>query len=154
MSFIQWWWWLLRVWDLEMRRRWISVALVAWLFQRRLLPLFVLVKDLDVVLELREPCLLSVYVLPSGFGTLNYDVSVSDSFMFLMEPFNLLLNPSQFCLFHNFIFECFIFPIFNFNLLELCISLDDLNRRRCPWSQLVRGTSVGLGRAGASYILA
>jgi hypothetical protein len=95
--------------------------------------MFVLVKDLNVVLELRETCSLYVYVLPSGFGTLSCGLSVSDSFLFWMEPFNLLLNYGLFCLFRCFIFECFIFPIFHLNLLDLHINLDDLNRLRCPW---------------------
>jgi hypothetical protein len=76
-------WWVLTVWDLEMRWRWISVVLMVWLFQWRLLPLFVLVKDLNVVLELYEPCSLSVSVLPSGFGSLSCGLFMSDSFLFL-----------------------------------------------------------------------
>jgi hypothetical protein len=64
------------------------------LFERRLLPLFQLAKDLDGVLELHEPCSLSIYMLPSGFGTLGYGLPASDSFLFLMKALNLLLNPS------------------------------------------------------------
>jgi hypothetical protein len=45
--------------------------LVVRLLKQRLLPLFLLMEDLDCVLELREPCSFSVKVLPSGFGTLS-----------------------------------------------------------------------------------
>jgi hypothetical protein len=76
-----------------MRQRWIGVVLVVWLLEWRLLPLFLLAKDLDVVLEFHEPCSLFVYMLPSDFGTLSCGLPASDVFLFLMEPFNLLLNP-------------------------------------------------------------
>jgi hypothetical protein len=75
-----------------MRRRWIDIVLVVWLFKQRLLPIFLLAKDLDGVLELHEPCSLSTYMLPFGFSTLSCDLPVSDGFLFLMEPLNLLLN--------------------------------------------------------------
>jgi hypothetical protein len=55
--------------------------------------LFLLTKDHDGVLELREPCSLFVYMLHSGFGTLDCGLPTSDSFLFLMMALNLLLNP-------------------------------------------------------------
>jgi hypothetical protein len=51
-----------------------------------------LVKDLDSVLELYKPHSLSVYVLPSGFSTLDCGLPVSDGFWFLMKALNLMLN--------------------------------------------------------------
>jgi hypothetical protein len=85
-----------------------------------LLPLLQLAKDLNAILELCEPCSLSIYMLPSGFGALSCGLSASDGFLFLIKPFYLLLNPSLLC------FYCsFIFPIFILNLFELCISLDE-----------------------------
>jgi hypothetical protein len=84
------------MWDLDMRQRWwtwIGIVLIVWLFEQRLLHLFLLVKDLDAILELREPCSLSVYMLPSGFNALSYILSSSDNFLFLMESHNLLLSP-------------------------------------------------------------
>jgi hypothetical protein len=55
-----------------MQRRWGVVGvLVMQLLDRRLLPLFLLVKDLDVVLELCESCPFSINVLSSGFDTLS-----------------------------------------------------------------------------------
>jgi hypothetical protein len=44
---------------------WVGVGLVVRLFERRLLPLFLLVKDLDGVLELHKSCSFSVDVLPA-----------------------------------------------------------------------------------------
>jgi hypothetical protein len=62
----------MRLWNLEMQRRWGVVGvLVMQLLDRRLLPLFLLVKDLDVVLELCESCPFSINVLSSGFDTLS-----------------------------------------------------------------------------------
>jgi hypothetical protein len=63
------------VWYLDMWRRWgrlVGVVLVIQLLERRLLPLLLLAKDLDSVLELRESCSFSVNTLPSGFDALNY----------------------------------------------------------------------------------
>jgi hypothetical protein len=65
---------------------------VVWLFEQRLLPLLLLTKDVDGVLEFRKPCSISVDVLPSSFDTLSCCLPSGDSFLFLMEPFDLLLN--------------------------------------------------------------
>jgi hypothetical protein len=43
------------------------VVLVVRLLKWGLLPLLLLAKDIDVVLELHEPCSFSIDVLPSGF---------------------------------------------------------------------------------------
>jgi hypothetical protein len=72
---------------------WVGVVLVVRLLERRLLPLFMLAKDLDGVLELHECCSFSIDVLSSGFGTLSCDLPSCDSFLFLTEPLDLLLNP-------------------------------------------------------------
>jgi hypothetical protein len=88
-------------------------------------------KDLDIVLELRESCSLSVYVLSSGFGSLCCGLSARDGFLPLMKSLYLLLNPGQLCFCYDFIIESFIFLVFHLNLLKLCISLNDLKRRRC-----------------------
>jgi hypothetical protein len=101
------------------------------------LPLFLLAKDLDGVLELREPCSFCVNVLPSDFSTLSFYLPSCDNLLFLMEPLDLLLNSSQLYLFCDFIFGGFVLPIFNLELLNLYIFLDDLNWRRCPWRRLV-----------------
>jgi hypothetical protein len=114
------------------------------MFEQRLLPLFLLMKDLNSVLELCKPCSLSFCMLPSGFGTLNCCLPRHDGFLFLMEPLNLLLDSEQ-LLFYSFIFEGFFLPVLYLDLFELNISFDDLYWRRCPRGQLMRGTSVGLG---------
>jgi hypothetical protein len=60
------------VWDSEMWQRYgVKVVLALQLLERRLLPMLLLAKDLDVVLELSESCPFSIDVLPSGFGTLS-----------------------------------------------------------------------------------
>jgi hypothetical protein len=110
------------------------------LFEQRLLPLFLLAKDLDGVLELRESCSFFVNMLPPGFDMLGCCLPSLDSFLFLVEPFDLLLDSGQLLLFYNI-----VLPVFHLDLLELCILLNDLNWQRCPRRQLVRGTSIGLG---------
>jgi hypothetical protein len=121
---------VLGVWYLDMRwrwERWIRVVLVVRLLKQRLLALFLLVKDLDGVLELCESCSFSINMLSSGFDMLSCYLPSRDSFLFLMKPLDLLLNSGQLFLFHNFIFEGFVLPVFNLNLLKLCVFLDDLN---------------------------
>jgi hypothetical protein len=70
----------------------VEVVLVMQLSERRLLPLLLLAKDLNVVLELRESCPFSVNMLSSGFGTLSCCLPSCDGILFLTEPLNLLLN--------------------------------------------------------------
>jgi hypothetical protein len=72
----------------------VGVILVVWLLERRVLPLFLLAKDLDGVLELHESCSFSINGLPSGFSTLSEGLPSYDSFLFLMEALDLLLNSS------------------------------------------------------------
>jgi hypothetical protein len=63
--------------------------------ERRLLPLLLLVKDLNGVLELRESCSFSVNVLSFGFDTLRCCLPPCDAFLFLTEPLHLLLDSGQ-----------------------------------------------------------
>jgi hypothetical protein len=105
---------------------------VVRLLKRRLLPLLLLAKDLDIVLKLCEPCSLPVNVLPSGFGMMSYCLPPCDDFLFLVEPLDPLLDPGQLFLLCSFVFEVFIFPVFYLNLLNLDIALDDLYWRRYP----------------------
>jgi hypothetical protein len=86
---------VLGLWDLHLRQGWwwlVGVGLVVGLFKQRLLPLFLLVKDIDGVLELRKSFSFSIDMLPSSFGTLRCCLSFGDSFLFLSEPFDFLLN--------------------------------------------------------------
>jgi hypothetical protein len=110
----------------------VEVVLVIRLLEQRLLPLLLLAKDLDVVLELHESCPFSIDALPSGFGMLSRYLLPCDGFLFLTEPLDLLLDPGQLFLFCSIVFEGLIFPIFQLDLLELYISLDDLYWRRRP----------------------
>jgi hypothetical protein len=103
---------------------------VVWLLKWRLLPLLLLVEDLDIVLELYKPCSLPVNVLHSSFGTLSYYLPPYDDFLFFVEPLDLLLNPSQLFLLCSFIFRVFIFPVFYMDLLELDIAF--AQARHCP----------------------
>jgi hypothetical protein len=80
-----------------MRRRWwrwIGVELMVRLFERRLLPLLLLAKDLNSILELCKPFLLFVYMVSSSFGMLGYGLPMSVSFLFLAKALNLLVNPA------------------------------------------------------------
>jgi hypothetical protein len=53
---------------------------------RMLLPLLLLAKDMDDILQLCEPHLLSVDVLYVSFGALSNCFSSHDGFLFLLEP--------------------------------------------------------------------
>jgi hypothetical protein len=142
------WWRVLRVWYLVMwwrLGRLVGVVLAVQLLKRRLLPLLLLAKDLDGVLELRKSCSFSVNMLSSGFCMLNYWLPPLDGFLFLTEPLDLLLDSRQLLLFYSFIFKGFIFPVLHLDLLEVYILLNDLNWRTCSQRLLVRGTSIGLG---------
>jgi hypothetical protein len=55
-------------------------------------PLFLFVKDVNGVLELRQSCCFFVVVLPSGFGTVSCYLPSIDCLLFLIEPFDLLLD--------------------------------------------------------------
>jgi hypothetical protein len=83
-NLVVWWrWW-----------RWIGFQLMVRLIEWRLLPLILLGKDLDGVLELCEAHSLSVYVLHSSLIVLSCGLPASDGFLFLVKALNLLLNPS------------------------------------------------------------
>jgi hypothetical protein len=72
--FVHWWLRVLGVWYLDMwrrRGRLVGVVLVVQLFERRVLPLFLLAKDLDGVLDLCKSCYFSINVLLSSFGMLS-----------------------------------------------------------------------------------
>jgi hypothetical protein len=84
-----------------------------WRLKWRPLPLLLLVKDLNGVLELYESFSFSIDVLPFGFGMLSCCLPPCDDFLFLTETLNLLLDSSQLLLLCRFIFECFMFPIFH-----------------------------------------
>jgi hypothetical protein len=103
------------------------VILVVRLPERMLLPLLLSAKNLDSVLELRESCSISVDVLLSSFSMLSCCLSSCDSFFFLMKALDFLLNSSQFLFFCSFVFKGFILLVFDSNLFELYILLDDLN---------------------------
>jgi hypothetical protein len=62
------------------------------LFKRMLLPLFLLAKDVNGVLELRKSCTFSIDALPSGLGALSHYLPFGINFLFLVEPFEILLN--------------------------------------------------------------
>jgi hypothetical protein len=82
---------VVRLQNLHSRRgwRWLWVGLVVWLFEQRFLLQF---KRVGVGLELHKSCPFSVDVLSSSFVTLSCCLTSGDGFMFLMDPFNLLLN--------------------------------------------------------------
>jgi hypothetical protein len=103
----------------------LSVKLFKW----RLMPLFLLVKNVNGVPELLEYCPFSINILSSGFGVLSYYMPSSDGFLFLTEPFNLLMNSSVLFLFCGFVFRGFVLPILNLEVLEFCVLLDYLNWR-------------------------
>jgi hypothetical protein len=78
------WWW----------RRWVGIKRMLHLIEGRFLSLFLLIKDVDGVLQFCEPCPLSVDVLPSGLSTLSSFLPSHDGFLLLTEPLNFLLHPA------------------------------------------------------------
>jgi hypothetical protein len=110
------------MWDvIELRRsrgdtlvwwRYIGAGLVLPLAHWWLLSLLLLVKDVGGILQLCEPCLLSVSVLPMSFGMLSDCLPSHDEFLLLPEPLYLLLHPDQlFLLYCGFVLFSFIVPI-------------------------------------------
>jgi hypothetical protein len=79
------WWW----------RRWVGIKRMLHLIKRRFLSLFLLMKDVDGVLQFYEPCPILVDVLPSGLSTLSRYLSSHDGFLVLMDPLNFFLHPTQ-----------------------------------------------------------
>jgi hypothetical protein len=76
----QWRWWRNGiVW-----RMWVDIGLLV---------VFSLLKDIDGVLQLCEPCSLLVDVLLSSFSKLSDCLVPHDGFLFLLEPFYFLLDP-------------------------------------------------------------
>jgi hypothetical protein len=91
-------------------------------------------------------------MLPPGFSALGHCLPSHDGFLFSTEPLDLLLDSEQ-LLFHSLVSRGFFLPVLQLDLFELRVSLYDLYWRGCPWRWLLWGTSIGLGRAGASSIL-
>jgi hypothetical protein len=91
------------------------------------LSLLLLEKDIDSILQLCEPCTLSVDMLSASFGVLSDGLPSHDGFLFLPEPLYFLLNPSQLLLFYcGFIFFNFLVPILHLYLVELDVTLNFL----------------------------
>jgi hypothetical protein len=63
-----------------------------WLFEWRLLAVFLLAKDHDCLPKLYESEPFSFNVLPSCFGPLGNFLPSGDSLLFLIEPLNLLVH--------------------------------------------------------------
>jgi hypothetical protein len=97
------------------------------LAQCRLLPLLLLAKNVDGILQLYEPRPLSVDVLLVSFGALSNGLPSHNGFLYLPEPLYFLLNPGQLLLFCcGFVFFGFLIPILYLDLVELSIALDIL----------------------------
>jgi hypothetical protein len=84
--------------------------------------LLLLTKNIEGVLQLDDPRLLSVDVLSVSFGTLNCNLSSQDGLLFSPEPLNFLLDSGQLFFFYYFVFLIFFVPIIDFDLVELRIS--------------------------------
>jgi hypothetical protein len=92
-----------------------------------------LVKDIDNILQLCEPHMLSVDMLPTSLDALDCGLPSHDGFLFLSEPLNFLLDSDQLfllCCYFFFLFGFFV-PIMDLDLFRLCLPLDYLYWRRC-----------------------
>jgi hypothetical protein len=75
-----------------------------------------MVKGIDSVLYLYEPCALLVDVLPPSFSTLSDCLTSQDGLLFLPEPLYFLLGHDQFLLFcYSFDFLTFLIPVLHLN---------------------------------------
>jgi hypothetical protein len=68
-------------------QRWVGIGLMLCLTQRWILPLLLLAKDVDGVLQFYEPGTFPVNVLPSSFDVLGGCLFSHDGLLFLSEPF-------------------------------------------------------------------
>jgi hypothetical protein len=86
---VLWWmWWLMR--DLIVRRGWWWWRW--WLMMDLIERLLLLVKDIEGILHLYEPCSFPVDVLPVSFGALKRSLPSQYGLLFLSEPLNFLLD--------------------------------------------------------------
>jgi hypothetical protein len=110
-----------------MRWRWgdgieLVMDVVEWSF----LSLLLLAKDVNNVLQLREPHVLSVDVLPVSLGALDYGLSSHDRLLLLLKPLNFLLDSGR--LFHFCFCFFFDFLVLVKDMIEIYLSLDYLRR--------------------------
>jgi hypothetical protein len=103
---------------------WVGIGLMPPLAQRWLLPLLLLVKDVDGILQLCEPRPLSVDLLSISFDALSNYLPSHDGFLFLLEPLYFLLDPDQLLLLYcGFIFFSFLIPVLHLDLIKLVAAL-------------------------------
>jgi hypothetical protein len=101
-------------------RRWDGVGLLA---------LLLLLKDINSVLQLCEPCSLLVDALPPGFGMLSDCPVPHYLFLFLSEPLYLMLDSNQFLLlYRSFDFLSFLIPVLHLDLIRLRVVMNDQRR--------------------------
>jgi hypothetical protein len=115
---VRWWGlWLVKV----LVMRWL---LVRDLIQQSFLSLPLMMENVEGVLQLGEPRLLSVDVLPMGLGALDCSLCSQDGFLFLSKHLKFLLDSGQLLLLYCcFVFLGFFIPVMDLDLIELCVSL-------------------------------
>jgi hypothetical protein len=82
---------------------WVGVGLPVCLIEWRLLPLFLLVKDIDHLPELYLSYYFLVNVLPSYFSPLSRCLPFGYSLLLLMEPLNILMYSGELLFFCGFV---------------------------------------------------
>jgi hypothetical protein len=114
--------------DVIEQGRWWRNGIIQWGWvEVGLLMLLLLSKDIDGVLQLREPCSLPIDMLPPSFDTLSDCLVPHNRLLFLLEPLYILLDPNQFFLFYDsFDFLDFLIPVLHLGLIELEVAMDDL----------------------------
>jgi hypothetical protein len=87
-----------------------------------LLHLLLLAKDVDRILQLYEPCPLSVNVLSARFSLLSDCVPSHNGFLLLPKPLCLLLHPDQlFLVYCGFVFFGFLILVLHLHLIKLLL---------------------------------
>jgi hypothetical protein len=113
--------------DLIRRGRGGGIGLIMDMVKLGFLSLLLLAKDIECILQLREPHPLSVDMLYASFDELSDVLPSHDGFLFLPEPLYFLLNPGQLLLFCcSFSFFSFLIPIMHLDLVELSVALNIL----------------------------
>jgi hypothetical protein len=127
----RWQWW------------WVGIEVLLPLIWWWVLPLLMLVEDVNGVLQFCHPRVLPIDVLPPSLSALDGCLSSHDGFLVLSKPLYLLLDPC-------------VLPILDFDFVELSFALDDLQRWRW-WRQvgvevLVTSASLTGTCCGGGYV--
>jgi hypothetical protein len=121
-----WWRWRGNVVVWQRWRGNVGVEVLLPLIRRWVLPLLLLVKDVNGILQFCQLRVLPIDVLSLSLNTLSSFLSSHDGLLLLSKPLYFLLDPDQLVVLSlGFILFCIV-PILDFNLVEFTFALADL----------------------------